>query len=825
MIKFKTFLFSMIFLLTGTALYSQEWTYYGPNSGPATDVSIDPFEGTIFISTDPGGLFRSTESMTQYENVNQGIEFMAHPFANTVAADPYRGNYVFAGVYNTLYLSTDNGSNWEATSLIADMVIKKIIFYDNTTMFIQTLGSIYKSTDAGETFQPLTISLTEVIDLEIDGFNSILYSASTENVIVSSDMGQTWSDLTLPDYGFGIIDINIGTFTNKLYLLSFEKIFVTDDSAVSWDDITYNAPIAPYEICEDPFNSGNVYLAGVDGFYKLGTENWQSFSDGLTEMQGGYPAPIVVTGIYADRNVQNSIYCITSHGVFFSNNAGDNWQRIGAPSSEVLDIEIIPGYEEKILIGGPRGNQIYENGEWINTENYYDVGADAKQITINPGSPDIFYSVGQSAWPSIGQVVVTTDGGETWPIWQQLEDAGRLSGVAVNPADPNIVLISSSNPYEWSTTAYGVYRASDKGITETSFSGVVSTQPFNISAVAFDPSGTAYISEYDGSIFKSTDAGQSFSLAGTISLAPDTYIRGFRFNNSRIITFGSGIQYSEDNGTTWNLLGLENKKIADLVYDPIDDNYMYAAVDGEGIYYSVDNGNEWREFLPAIPNTRIYSMAVSQNQRKLYVGTLGASLLATDLIDPVPVELSSFSTEVSGSDISVSWTTITETNNRGFSVERRTVSGSFSEITFILGAGNSTEKQSYTFKDCGLGAGKYVYRLKQVDYDGSYSYSKENEVEVSGPSEFALEQNYPNPFNPVTTINFQLRADAKVKLSVFNILGQEVKILLNADYAAGSHNISFDAAGMNSGIYLYKIDVKGVDGSSFSDVRKMTLLK
>ena len=307
MIKFKTFLFYIIFLLTGTALYSQEWTYYGPNSGPATDISIDPSEGTIFISTDPGGLFKSTESMTQYEIVNQGIEFLAHPFANTVAVDPYRGNYVFAGVYNALYLSTDNGSDWVTTSLIADMAIKKIIFYDNTTMFIQTLGSIYRSTDAGETFQPLTISLTEVIDLEIDSFNSIVYSASTENVIMSSDMGQTWNDLTLPEYGFGIKDIHIGTFTNKLYLLSFEKIFVTNDATAAWEDITYNAPIASYEIYEDPFSSGNVYLAGVDRFYKLGTGSWQSSSNGLIEMQGGYPSPIIVTGIHIDPNIQDNI--------------------------------------------------------------------------------------------------------------------------------------------------------------------------------------------------------------------------------------------------------------------------------------------------------------------------------------------------------------------------------------------------------------------------------------------------------------------------------------------------------------------------------------
>ncbi len=824
MINIKTFLILFIAFLTAAEVYPQEWTYYGPNSGPATDISIDQGSGTIFISTDPGGLFRSTAGITQYEIINQGIEFIAHPFANTVAIDPYRQNYVFAGVFNTLYLSTNNGSNWESASLIADMFIKKIIFYDNTTMFVQTLGSIYKSTDAGESFQALNINLSEVIDLEIDFSNSVLYSASTENVITSTDMGDTWSNITLPDYGFGIRDVNIGALSGDLYLVSFDKIFRTNDPIVSWEDITYDAPSAPYGICEDPF-TGEVYLAGVDGFYKIGLGTWQSYSNGLSEMQGGYPAPIVVMGIFADPVVEDNIYCTTSHGVFYSSNSGSNWQRIGAPSSEVLDIEVLPGYEEKILIGGPRGNQIYEYGEWINTENYYDVGADSKQITLNPGTPDIIYSVGQSAWPSLGQIVVSTDGGETWPIWQQLEDGSRLSGVAVNPADPNIVLVSSPNPYDWSGMAYGIYRATDKGITETSFSGVVSTQTYKISAVAFDPAGTAYIADYNGSIFRSTDEGQSFSFTGTISLASDEYISGFKFKGSRIIAFGSAIRYSEDNGITWNLMGLENKKVVDLVYDPDNDNYIYAAVDGEGIYFSVDNGNEWNEFIPAIPNPRIYSMAVSQNQRKLYVGTLGGSLLAVDLIDPVPVEMSSFTADISGSSVLLNWTTATETNNYGFSVERKTGTDNFSAIAFIPGAGNSAQKHSYSFEDRDLSSGKYVYRLKQVDYDGSYSYSRENEIEISGPTEFALEPNYPNPFNPVTNINFKLKIDAKVKLSIFNVLGQEVKLLLNANFSAGDHKVTFDAAGMNSGIYLYKIDVKGVDGSSFSDVRKMTLLK
>ncbi len=93
------------------------------------------------------------------------------------------------------------------------------------------------------------------------------------------------------------------------------------------------------------------------------------------------------------------------------------------------------------------------------------------------------------------------------------------------------------------------------------------------------------------------------------------------------------------------------------------------------------------------------------------------------------------------------------------------------------------------------------------------------------PDVFALEQNYPNPFNPSTTINFSLAADSKVSLTVFDILGQEVANLINGNLAAGSHEINFNASNVNSGVYFYRIDATGVDGTNFTSVKKMILTK
>ncbi|GBD86503.1 hypothetical protein BMS3Abin03_00423 [bacterium BMS3Abin03] len=93
------------------------------------------------------------------------------------------------------------------------------------------------------------------------------------------------------------------------------------------------------------------------------------------------------------------------------------------------------------------------------------------------------------------------------------------------------------------------------------------------------------------------------------------------------------------------------------------------------------------------------------------------------------------------------------------------------------------------------------------------------------PSEFILEQNYPNPFNPSTMIKFSLAADSRVTLTVFDILGQEVANLISGNLAAGSHEFNFDASNLNSGVYFYRINAAGVDGTNFTSVKKMILTK
>ena len=190
----------------------------------------------------------------------------------------------------------------------------------------------------------------------------------------------------------------------------------------------------------------------------------------------------------------------------------------------------------------------------------------------------------------------------------------------------------------------------------------------------------------------------------------------------------------------------------------------------------------------------------------------------------VPVELTSFTASVNNNDVQLNWTTATEKNNSGFQVERKST-GDFESIGFIPGSGTTTELMTYSFSDIDLNPGNYYYRLKQIDYDGTFEYSDVVEIDIVAPDVYSLSQNYPNPFNPSTKITFSLASDANVSLKVFDVMGQEVMTLINRDLIAGTHIYEFDAKGLNSGVYFYKIEADGKDGNNYSDVKKMILLK
>jgi len=126
----------------------------------------------------------------------------------------------------------------------------------------------------------------------------------------------------------------------------------------------------------------------------------------------------------------------------------------------------------------------------------------------------------------------------------------------------------------------------------------------------------------------------------------------------------------------------------------------------------------------------------------------------------------------------------------------------------------------YSFSDNSAISGKYSYRLKQIDFDGQFAYSETIEIEVSAPEKFELAQNYPNPFNPTTNIKYSIDNPEIVRLTVYNVIGEEVAQLVNETKEAGIYSINFDASNLNSGIYIYRLE-----SGNQVQMQKMMLVK
>jgi len=217
----------------------------------------------------------------------------------------------------------------------------------------------------------------------------------------------------------------------------------------------------------------------------------------------------------------------------------------------------------------------------------------------------------------------------------------------------------------------------------------------------------------------------------------------------------------------------------------------------------------------------------------------------SDYLATLPIQLSSFTGKlITEGSVRLEWTTLTETNNYGFEIQRSS-NGSDGYQTlpnsFISGHGTTLLPQKYMYVDSAVTPGPWYYRLKQIDLDGTVHYldsirlHKLPSVSDVVPSEFSLLQNYPNPFNPSTNIKYELRKSSEVRLSVYDLLGREVSMLVNEKRDAGVHEVKLDGTTLASGVYFYRLQVRPLDSATgrdsksgvgdFVQTRKLLLLR
>lgn len=197
--------------------------------------------------------------------------------------------------------------------------------------------------------------------------------------------------------------------------------------------------------------------------------------------------------------------------------------------------------------------------------------------------------------------------------------------------------------------------------------------------------------------------------------------------------------------------------------------------------------------------------------------------------DFLPVELNSFASSVQGRFVKLEWTTATERNSYKFIVERtKGTEGIWVKAGEVKASDYSNSPKTYGYTDKTTNTGKYSYRLKMIDNDGTYKYSDVVEATVAVPVEFKVSKNYPNPFNPSTRITCELPSDTRMAIELYTITGQRIAVLFNDYIAAGYYDYTLNMAPYNlaSGLYLYKISGREVaSGKELNYVNKMMYLK
>lgn len=515
---------------------------------------------------------------------------------------------------------------------------------------------------------------------------------------------------------------------------------------------------------------------------------------------------------------------------FYTANAGTNWFEAAIPDSMrvIVDLQML------------NANTAYGAGAYNQTLIQSNLNSNPSQ-PLNPLIKKYYEKIGinfSAQEDYRGYFVETTDGGLTWHPKGSFEDSVYyLVGIyffdqqtgfvlASGPsANSSAILKTSDNGVSWSY----VY-SFETGLTLNSIKFINQLEGIAVGTSVAIPGNV-------GIILRTTDGGNTWMRTELSPLAAIDDVTYIDFNSILVsgvkTDFSAVIYRSDDGGNNWfescNYGGLSfisginsipGSGIT-IVYgqeQPIGSAFPFIEIslDG-GVTWSYNQLSLLQDYYPT------FSEMVTQERWYLTGTRLPRTgfVLFTDNSGGVPVELVSFNAETVAGNIRLNWATASELNNMGFEVERKSDNEDWRITGFVEGNGTTTEKQNYYYTDnlFGINSTKLNYRLKQIDFDGTYKYSDAVEV-VRDPVLFSLEQNYPNPFNPGTIIRFSLPQSSFVTLEIFNTLGESLGKLVSEDLSAGTYNYDWDGTGLTSGIYFYKIQA-----GDFVEIKKMILIK
>jgi photosystem II stability/assembly factor-like uncharacterized protein len=506
--------------------------------------------------------------------------------------------------------------------------------------------------------------------------------------------------------------------------------------------------------------------------------------------------------------------------LFFSSNifAQYSWVSKIAATNGLGNPIVVDNTNKNLIIYGA-GNRLYKStdrGEtFVTFGNPLPGATSVKNVIIHPRKKDdIFVAINASGGY---RTLVSSNGGDSWETTMQgLNFSFYGIPTTQDPSHPDTIYMMSGSAF---------MRSADFGKTWSTLTTSTGSNGAPCDIEVFADTSVILIGDLQTGIFRSTNYGQTWALVYSTSgeiptIAMDESKNGVAWATK--FSGGGGVIKTTDFGATWVIKGLTPTSTWGVSIHP--DNSDYVAVgtwSGSNVYITKNDGATWTTTTLPASN---YAVKVIDTMNVFSAQSGGLFKLQSPWFS-IPVELSSFTSSVNKNAVTLNWTTATETNNYGFEIEKSKDNENFTTLSFIPGFGTTTETKSYSYTSNESLSGIYYYRLKQIDYDGTSEYSNSIEVEVIIPGSYSLSQNFPNPFNPSTTIYFSLPVEAAVSIKLYNVMGEETATILSQAYPAGNFSLNLDASRFTSGVYFYRLEASGNDGSSFIDTKKLTLLK
>lgn len=831
-----------LLLIICSIVYSQNWQNVGPGAGSDLHfAAIQPDnENVIYVGGDIEGIFKTTNGGESWKNINNNI---AHSdlgagvyWTNDIVIDPINFNRVYYCSGVGLFVTDNGGDSWkliyplsyqpedEAISVstiavdpnntdrlfigLGDGAVGSFADFEPFGDFVQPTG-VFRSSNGGESWEELNIGMpafTNVHSIIIaPGQPDKILISTSKGIYKSTDGGDNWhsSNVGLPHtnvhrlYGKKvgndfIIYATLKTIGDTADPNSFQGgIFKSTDLGESWTDITGNLPrynsdaelfFEYWKLDTHPTDPDIIVTATTRGSSYNDTGVYATYDGGVNWdyiyypviggwMEGWFDDPYGFDIKIAPANPVRWILLLDD--VEISNDAGSTWE---------------PAFTTQV------GNAWQGNGlELMNTET----------IAFHPSNPDILWI----GYDDMG-LFRSEDGGSSFirldpvmdPAIGSLSDIDAVKDIQVDPANGDLYISryqGSQGGYDADYSSGGIVFSDDMGGTQIEIS---SGLPLGRCDLYLDKQSgepenrILYTAVFHHGVFKSTNSGETWfeinnglesgkeyawEIVNDPSDAQTLYL-GLNSRGNEL----KGLYNSTNAGENWEVI--TNFPEGDVLSIHINSKGVYAGLTDNfdwnytgGLYQSSDGGESWLKILDHSRVADITSMPGNDNT------LLAAGQQWYRIGENIPALFLS-------SDGGENWNNISNGLNH----------------TFINTARFNPAKTNEVFV-CTAGGGLWKTENAIV------SVSDE-----ALPDDFKLYQNYPNPFNAATTIKYVLPEKIFVKIILFDLLGREIRTLINEEKETGFYEVEFNAGNLSSGVYFYRIEA-----GKYSQTRKMLLMR